>query len=223
MNDPVRNDLAVWLPYVDAFADGSLAEKDAVRLRVAAGKSPDLAAAIERASSFHSALAAMPVAEPGVDFATRIMESIPLQRYASAPRRAPVVVALGEMAPDFLQRLVVRLGAGLSALAVAWLAVLAVGSTALRGQISVAATDLGLNLQLWAETSASTPVIAPLARGLSAAYDASHGALGSMAGTLGLGLTIFAAGAVVGSIALWLVARRRGIATRHQGRMTSHG
>ena len=203
------HDADVWLPFVDAYVDGLLDDKDALRLRLAAERSPRLEAEIARTRSFHGALLAMPVATPGEGFEARILDSVPLARYASAPRRFPVVVALGELAPTFVQRWIVRLGQGLSALAVAWIVALAVGSTALQGQISAGAAVLGTRLQLWAEASNGTPVLASLAAGVSAAYDACFGALGSMAGAIGLGLTIFLLGAALGGAGLWAAARRR--------------
>lgn len=199
----------VWLPFVDAYADGSLEDRDALRLRLAAESSAELREAIREASAFHAALAAMPAQAPGPDFDARVMATIPLERYASAPRRRTVSITLGQLAPSFVQRWVVRLGKGLSALAAAWVVALAVGSTALQAQISAGAAGLGARLQHWAEQSTGTPVLAQLAAALSGAYDASHGALGSVAGALGLGLTIFVIGALVGALALWMAARRR--------------
>lgn len=202
-------DVDAWLPYVDAYVDGSLDESDALRLRLAAERSADLRAAVEQARSFHAALARMPVSAPPADFDARILESVPLARYASAPRRAPLVVALGELAPSAVQRWVGRLGRGLSAAAVAWIVALGLGSTALSDDLSALGTRLGDSLQGWAASSSSSAVLGPLARGLSAAYDACFGALGSMAGALGLGLTIFLLGAALGALGLWAVARRR--------------
>lgn len=202
-------DVDVWLPYVDAYVDGTLDEQDALRLRVAANSSPALAAAVDRVRALHAALDRMPVAEPSAAFDERILHSVPLARYVSAPRRAPIVVALGELTPGFVQHWVARLGRGLSALATAWLLAVIVGSTALQGQLSAGAAALGARLQLWADTTASSALLGPVARGLSAAYDACFGALGSMAGTVGLGLTIFLLGAALGGIGLWAAARRR--------------
>jgi anti-sigma factor RsiW len=203
------HDADVWLPFVDAYVDGTLDKKDALRLGLAAERSDALRAEITMARSFHGALAAMPVQVPSGEFETRILESVPLARYGSAPRRSPVVVALGEIAPSFLQRLVVRVGQGLSAMAVAWIIALAVGSTALQGQISDGAAALSARLQLWSDASAGTPGLGPLAAGVSASYDACFGALGSMAGVIGLGLTIFILGAALGGVGLWAAARRR--------------
>jgi anti-sigma factor RsiW len=203
------HDADVWLPFVDAYVDGTLDKKDALRLGLAAERSDALRAEITRARSFHGALAAMPVQIPSGGFEQRILDSVPLARYASAPRRSPVVVALGEITPSFVQRSVVRLGQGLSAMAVAWIIALAVGSTALQGQISAGAAALAVRLQLWSDASAGTPGLASLAAGVSASYDACHGALGSMAGAMGLGLTIFLLGAVLGGFGLWVAARRR--------------
>lgn len=140
-----------WLPFVDAYVDGTLDKKDALRLGLAAERSDALQAEITRVRGFHGALAAMPVQIPSDGFGVRILDSVPLARYASAPRRLPVVVALGELAPSFVQRWVVRLGQGLSALAAAWIIALAVGSTALQAQISAGAASLGVRLQLWSE------------------------------------------------------------------------
>ena len=213
------HDADVWLPFVDAYVDGTLDRKEALRLGLAAERSEALRSEISRARSFHAALAAMPVEIPSDGFELRILDSVPLARYASAPRRSPVVVALGEFAPSFVQRWVVRLGQGLSALAVAWVIALAVGSTALQGQISAGAAGLAERLQHWSEASAGTPGLAQLAAGVSTSYDACFGALGSMAGAIGLGLTIFLIGAALGGVGLWAAARRR---TSIRGRAGHH-
>ena len=199
-------DVDGWLAYVYAYVDGTLDEKDALRLTVAAEKSPELKVALERARDFHAALATMPVAEPGDGFDAPVLESVPLARYATAPRRRPLVVALGEWAPSPVQRAVERLGGALSALAVAWVLAVALGSTAWQAQVSSAGVSIGATLRGWAESGSA---LGPVARILSGAYDASFGALGSVAGTLGPGLTIFLLGAVVGAAVFALAARRR--------------
>lgn len=213
-------DLETWLPYVDAYAEGTLDPKDALRLRLAAGQSPELTAAVESARAFHAALASMPVSTPSEAFEARILGSVPLARYASAPRRSAAGMVLGEWTPSVVQRLVLALGKGLSAVAAAWLVTLAVGSTAWQAQISAAAVRLGEQLDLWAQAAASTPVVGQLARALATAYDAGQGALGSVAGTVGAGLTIFVVGSLAGAFTLWVAMRTRGIA---RDRVTHRG
>jgi anti-sigma factor RsiW len=202
-------DVDGWLPYLDAYVDGTLDDKEALRLAVAAEQSPELKAEIERVRGFHAALSVMPVSEPGSEFDHRVLESVPLDRYAAAPRRRPLVVALGEWAPSPVQRLAERLGSALSAAALAWVLAVALGSTAWQAQVSAAGGWIGGQLQSWSAAAAGTAVVGPVARILSAAYDAGFGALGSVAGTLGLGLTIFVLGAVVGGAFFWVAARRR--------------
>jgi hypothetical protein len=202
-------DVDGWLARVDEYVDGTLGDKDALRLRLAAEKSDELREEIAQLREFHAALGAMAVESPGPGFEAPILESVPLDRYASAPRRNPIVVALGEWAPSPLQRVAHRLGKGLSALAAAWILALIVSSTALQGPISGASLRLGEQLRAWADASAGNSVLHPVARLFSAAYDASFGVLGSMDGALGLGLTIFLLGALVGGLAFGLAARRR--------------
>ena len=202
-------DVDGWLPYVDAYVDGTLDEADALRLTVAAEQFPDLKAEIERARGFHGALAAMPVAQPDSGFDDRVLESVPLARYASAPRRRSLVVVLGDWAPSPVQRFVERLGGVLSAAALAWVLALSLGSTAWQAQVSSAGAWIGATLKAWSDSASTSAILGPVARVLSGAYDASFGALGSVAGTLGLGLTIFLLGAVVGAAVFWFAARRR--------------
>ena len=212
-------DVDGWLPYIDAYVDGTLDDKDALRLTVAAEKSDELQAAIERARGFHGALSAMPVDAPGPAFEERVLKSIPLDRYASAPRRRAIAVVLGEWAPSPVQRFVERLGGALSAVAVAWVLAVALGSTALQAQASSAGAWIGSQLQVWSQAADGTAVLGPVARIVSGAYDAGFGALGSVAGTLGLGLTIFLLGAAVGVALLSFAIRRRSNA---QGRSAHH-
>ena len=108
-----------------------------------------------------------------------------------------------------LASLVERLGGVLSAAAAAWILAVALGSTAWQARVSAAGGWIGGQLQAWSEAAAGTAVVGPVARILSAAYDAGFGALGSVAGALGLGLTIFVLGAVVGGTFFWVAARRR--------------
>jgi hypothetical protein len=119
------------------------------------------------------------------------------------------VVALGQLAPSAVQCWVRSLGRGLAAVGAAWLVALAIGSTALQGQISLALARLGNQLESWAQASDGIPVLAPVARMVSGAYDASFGALSSWESALGLGLIIFLLGAVVGGVGLWAASRRR--------------
>ena len=62
-------DVDGWLPYIDAYVDGTLDEKESLRLIVAAENSDVLRAEIERVRSFHGALSGMPVSSPGEGFA----------------------------------------------------------------------------------------------------------------------------------------------------------
>jgi hypothetical protein len=202
-------DVDGWLPFVDAYVDGTLDDKTALRLGLAAEKSPELKAEIERARSFHAALASMPVEAPAGSFDERVLTSVPYQRYASAPRRSPIVVVLGELTPSPVQRAVQRLGGAVSAVAAAWLLAVALGSTAWQAHVAAAGARIGAGLQGWAVSMDGTAVIGPVARILSAAYDAAFGAFGSVAGTMGLGLTIFVSGVLLGALALWMAARRR--------------
>jgi anti-sigma factor RsiW len=204
-------DVDGWLPYIDAYVDGTLEDKDALRLTVAAEQSAELRTAIEGARGFHAALSAMPVESPAPGFDSRVLESVPLSRYASAPRRRPLFVALGEWAPSPVQRFMERLGSALSAVAAAWVLALALGSTAWQAQVSSAGAWIGSQLQAWSLAAEGTAIVGPVARTLSGAYDASLGALGSLAGTLGLGLTIFLLGAAVGVALLFFAIRRRSI------------
>ena len=202
-------DVDGWLPFVDAFVDGTLDEKTALRLGLAAEKSPELRAEIDRARAFHAALSSIPVEAPSGTFDERILASVPYQRYASAPRRSPIVVALGELTPSPVQRLVHRLGGALSAVAAAWLLAVALGSTAWQAQVAAAGTRVGAGLQGWASATEGSAVIGPVARILSATYDAAFGALGGVAGTVGLGVTIFVSGMLLGALAFWMATRRR--------------
>lgn len=212
-------DVDGWLPYIDAYVDGTLDDKDALRLTVAAEKSAELRAAIEQARGFHGALSAMPVEAPARGFEDRVMQSIPLERYANAPRRRAIAVVLGEWAPSPVQRFVERLGGALSAVAAAWVLAVALGSTAWQSQVSSAGAWIGAQLQAWSQAAEGTAVLGPVARILSGAYDAGFGALGSVAGTLGLGLTIFLLGAAVGIALLSFAIRRRSTA---RGRSAHH-
>ena len=204
-------DVDGWLPYIDAYVDGTLEGRDALRLTVAAEQSATLRNEIERARGFHAALSKMPVEGPAAGFDDRVFDSIPLGRYAAAPRRRSIVVALGEWAPSPVQRLIERLGGALSAIATAWVLAVALGSTAWQAQVSSAGGWIGSQLQAWSLAADGTAIVGPVARMLSGAYDAGFGALGSLAGTLGLGLTIFLSGAAVGFALLSFAARRRSV------------
>jgi anti-sigma factor RsiW len=212
-------DVDGWLPYIDSYVDGTLDDKDALRLTVAAEKSAELRAEVERARGFHAALSAMPVEAPAGDFETRVLQSVPLDRYATAPRRRSIAVALGEWAPSPVQRLVERLGGAVSAVAAAWVLAVSLGSTAWQGQVSSAGAWISSQLQAWSQASEGIAVLGPVARMMSGAYDAGFGALGSVAGTLGLGLTIFILGAACGLALLSFTIRRRSVA---RGRSAHH-
>ena len=108
--DDVRRDEARLDERIQGYVDGTLSDKDALRLNLHAQADAGLEARLDETRRFFAALDAMPRDEPAAGFDGPILARVPLERYRSAPRRRPAVIVIGDLAPSRLARTVRSLG-----------------------------------------------------------------------------------------------------------------
>lgn len=139
--DDLRRDDERLDDVLQAYVDGTLGDKDALRVNLRAQADPGLEARVTETRAFFAALDAMPHDEPSASFDDRILKAVPLERYRTAPRKRRPVIVIGDLAPSRLVRTVQSMGKASIALGVAYLLTLGfVGVTALAigGGIGVA-------------------------------------------------------------------------------------
>lgn len=197
-----------WFALVDSYVDGTLDEKSALRLHLAAQKDPALAAELERTRAFFSALEAAPVAEPSARFDAAVLSRLPLERYATAPRKAPRTLVLGATEETVAERAARPLGRGLLAGAVAYVLVLLVGRSALQSGLTRGAAVVDDALADLATRTATTPVLSDLVVGVDRVYDAIASGVAAAAVWMGPSLATVLFGLLLGATVLWPLARR---------------
>lgn len=197
-------------PRVQDYVDGALDAKEALRLHLRAQADAGLAAELAATRSFFTALDRLPRVEPAAGFDARVLASIPLDHYRSAPRRGPAVLVIGDLAPAMWWVALRRAGRGAMATAAAYLLVLVVANSAMQSGISQLALSVDRALAAAAERTASSDALSPLVSGLARGYDAVVGVAAAVADTVGPQMAVFGLGAVIAAIALaGLSARQR--------------
>lgn len=95
---------------IQGYVDGTLADKEALRVNLRAQADVTLEARVDETRRFFAALDTMPRDEPASDFDAAVLASVPLERYRSAPRRHTPVIVVGDFAPSRLARTVRSFG-----------------------------------------------------------------------------------------------------------------
>lgn len=216
--DALDAGMAAVDPRLQEYVDRTLEEKEALRLHLRAQADAGLAARLDATRSFFAALDGMERAEPSPSFDARILASLPLEHYRSAPRRSAPVLVLGDLAPSAWWVALRSAGRGAMAIAGAYLLTLVVANSALQSVISAAALRVDHALTAAAQrTDAAGPwssLVGALARG----YDALLGAASGVVSAVGPSAAVFTLGAVVGIMALASMAAWR---RRHPGHSAS--
>lgn len=106
-NDELVDELELL---IQGYVDGTLGDKEALRMNLRAQADPGTEARVEETRRFFAALDAMPHDEPSAGFDAAILERIPLERYRTAPRRRQPVIVIGDLAPSRMARTVGSLG-----------------------------------------------------------------------------------------------------------------
>jgi anti-sigma factor RsiW len=157
---------------VQDYVDGTLDSKLALRMHLAAQRDPALQREIDETREMFQALQAVPPAQPSANFDRRVLRSVPLARYASAPRRSPRVLLLGDptestvmQALGWVQRLSsVWLGA--------YLLVAILGRTAVAEPVALLGRRLAEFFAQMADQSSGVGVLHAVAASLASGYDA---------------------------------------------------
>lgn len=191
------------------YVDGTLDDKRALRLHLQAERDPALAAELAATRALFSALDGLERAEPSAAFDQAVLERVPLERYRSAPRRAPRALRIGDPSPTLAERTVRPFGRALLAGFAAWILVLVVGRTALQRVLDRGAESLAGRLAEWAASTEHTPILSGLVAGLARLYATLVSAGSALAGWIGPGNAIVLSGALLGMIALGVWQRSR--------------
>ncbi len=195
---------------VDAYVDGTLDDKQALRLHLRAQADPAVEARLESTRAFFGALRSMPREEPGEGFDAAVLARVPLERYATAPRRRTPVIVIGDLAPSRLVRTLQSMGRLSIAGVAAYLLTLVVAGTQVGRAVSAAADRVSATLQSWASASESVPVLGALVGFLGAVHRAVTGAVGGLADAVGLhGATLLLGVALAAVVLVAATAQRR--------------
>ena len=205
-----------WRQRLQAYLDGTLPRKEAVKLFLYAEKHSDLQAELDQYRELFSSLDAAPVEEPSPLFDERVLARIPYEKYETAPRRALPVLTIGAEAPSLLARLLRPMRNGLSAAAAAYVLFLVVSHSFLAKTVADAAAVLGEGLGRLAAGTNDVPVVSVLVGSLARAYDAVTSSVAALGSTWGGGVVTILLGLLVGGAMLGAVAlgRRRQEAKR---------
>lgn len=193
---------------LQAYVDGTLDEKRALRLHLRAQADADLGRQLEQTRALFAALDAMPVQEPSSGFDEAVLATVPLERYRSAPRRADRVLVIGDLAPSAWARALQRAGRGALAAAAAYVLVLVIGRSALQEGVSSLARAVDAGLADMASSVRSVPVLAELVGALGRGYDAVVSAGAALSGLLGGEGTVLLVGTLLGVALLAALASR---------------
>lgn len=130
--DRARHDDLRLDEVIQGYVDGTLEDKEALRMNLRAQADAALETRVDEMRGFFSALDAMPRDEPSAGFDAPILEKVPLERYRTAPRRRQPVIVIGDLAPSRLARTVQSMGKVSMAVGAAYLLTLGlIGVTAL--------------------------------------------------------------------------------------------
>jgi hypothetical protein len=156
------------------YVDGTLDDKVALRLHLDAQRIPDLQSDLDDFREFFGALDAAPRAEPGADFDRTVIESIPIEFYASAPRKPHRIMIFGDSEESVPMRSLGWIQRASIALLLADLCVVAFGRTPLATPFATVGRWIASGLHGLADFSRTTPVFDTVAASLATGYDAFH-------------------------------------------------
>lgn len=191
------------------YVEGTLEHKQALHLHLRSVSDPVLAAELDATRSFFAALDGLPRAEPSTDFDARVLASVPLGHYASAPRRALPVLVIGDLAPAAWWVALRRAGHGAIAAVAAYFLVLVIANSTLQSGISKVAGSIDRALADAVERTASSAALSPLVGAVARGYDALTSAGAHVATAMGPALAVFVVGALLGMVALATLAARQ--------------
>lgn len=211
-----ENELQHWRARVQDYLDDTLPRADAVRFFLQTQKHPQLKAELEAYRRIYSSLDAAPRATPAPGFDARVLASVPLDRYRSAPRHPERVLVIGDATLPLAHRLFGRLRRGMTAVAAAYVLFLAVSHSFLAQSAADLAGRVGGSLEALAARTQQVPVLSGVVNALVRVYDASIQGLASLGGVLGVGVVTVIVGILVGATALGIYRSAR----RHADRRT---
>ncbi len=211
-----KETLQYWRARIQDYLDDTLPRQEAVEFFLYAQKHPELQAELDSYRELVTQLQEMPHAQPGADFDTPVLASLPLERYESKPRLAERVLVIGDEQPTLVQRTAGRVSRGMLAVSAAYVLFLAVSHSFLAQTATKLAGAVGDSLHAAAARTQTVPVLSTVVDLSARGYDAVVASVASIETVLGPGLLTMGLGIVVG-VAAWGVmsgARRRQIARR---------
>jgi anti-sigma factor RsiW len=194
------------------YLDGDLSNREATRIFLLAEKDPKLARELAEYRQLFNLLDQDPRDEPSPAMDARVMQAVPYERYASAPRRALPVLILGSKMPGFLVRSLGLFRSGVVALMVAYSLFLLVSHSFLQRTVGGGALALRDALDRWAENTVHVPVFSHVVSFLASAYDASISFVARLSETWGAPAVTLALGLLLAALVLAVASRgRRGL------------
>jgi hypothetical protein len=197
--------LNYYLNRVQDYVDGTMSRRDAVEFYLLARKEERLRQEVDAYKALHAALDQMSIEEPSANFDAAILNSVPIERYRSAPRKPERVLVLGELREAIVERVFRRVRRPLLAGATAYALVLLVGHSFLARSVRQMAVQLDSWLADAVARSAEIPVLSSVVLGARGLYDAVSSAVGFSSALFGeAGATVLlglALGALVVGVA----------------------
>ncbi len=170
-----------WQDSLQDYVDGTLDEKKALRLHLDAQRIEALQRDLDEMRELFSALDRTPRAEPGADFDQAVLEGLPYEFYASAPRRPQRVLIFADADASAVTR---GLGYGqrLSIILLLLdLGVLAFGRTIVARPFVAVAAWLGGGVEALVDSTASWGFLHSVALATASGYSALQSFVSSTA------------------------------------------
>jgi hypothetical protein len=191
------------------YLDGDLPNREATQLFLDAERDAELARELATYRQLFGLLDRMQREEPSAKLDAQVLRAVPYQRYASAPRRALPVLALGARMPGFLVRTLGLFRSGVLALVCAYSLFLLSSHSLLQRFVGQEAYALGTALNQWATRSAQVPVLSTFSSLLAGAYGSTIHAISSLGERWGGSLVTLVLGFGLAALILGAVGVKR--------------
>ena len=191
------------------YLDGDLSNHETTRIFLQSEKDPELARELAEYRQLFTLLDEDPRDEPSAAMDARVLQAVPYERYASAPRRALPVLILGSKMPAFLVRSLGLFRSGVVALTAAYSLFLLVSHSFLQRTVGGAALALRDALDGWAQNTVHVPVVSRVVSFVASAYDASINFVSRLSESWGAPLVTLALGLLFAGLVFALVNRGR--------------
>ena len=194
---------------IQAYVDGTLDEKSALRLHLRAQADPEVEVRLREAREFFAELDAMPRQEPSIGFDAAILASVPLERYRTAPRKRPAVLVLDDFAPSRLVRTLQSMGRMAVATTTAYVLTLVLAGTQVGRLVADGAAWVESALASTAANTESVPLVGSVVAGLGSVYRTAQDGVARVSEAIGVHGATMVLGVLLGVVVVALIAAHR--------------